>query len=240
MTKPRGFTMVEILIIIAILGILLAVAILGYGAWSRNIATTAAKSDLNMAVTALKSYKNFSNSYPPNMAGTSFASSPHTAVTLYTNAPSLGVYSNLTDDQNAQLFLNVCNANLSGTNSTSCVFQGNGNGAKIHVKGTTGTNAIWPTDVDQNEVVISCGAACNTATANMISQFLAQGGHFPVKVPGNNVSLPTPDQVPNGPATEYCVQSQSSEFADIVYHSTETDDGASSGVCADASLHYYP
>lgn len=239
--KKNAFTIVELLIVVVILGILSVVTIVGYGSWQRRIAVSSVQSDVNLAKSALKSYNNFKNSYPPNLAGTNFAPSENVAMTLYTDAPSIGQYSGLTDDQNAQLFLNVCNANLSGTNNTSCVFNGKNNGAKIHVKGTSGSNTIWSTDVDQSEVVLSCGTACDTATAAMISQFTAQGGYFPIKLSGNTATLPEPTLVPNGTATRYCLQAISAVSTSISYHVSSSDTSLSPGACpSDPGLQYYP
>lgn len=199
---------------------------------------------MRQAANGLRNFKNFKNNYPPNLAGTGFAASNEVALKLSTNAPSVGVYSGLNGGQNAQLFLNSCNANLFATpNNTACSFQGNGNGAKIHVKGTNGSNTIWNSPVQQNALSLSCGsqqAACDQAIANMISQFTAQGGTFPIVVPNGNVSLPEPAQVPNGPANRYCLEGRANDFPDIVFYIHSDTNRLQAGGCPnDPSLHYY-
>lgn len=242
--KPTGFTIVDLIIVVGVIGILVALGILSYGSWQRAQATNSVKSDIQQAVSGLQSYKNFKNNYPPNLAGTGFASSQNVALMLATNAPSVGVYENLNGNQNAQLFLNSCNANLFSTpNNTVCSFQGNGGGAKIHAKGTNGSNTIWNSPIQQTALTLSCGAqqsACDQAITDMISQFTAQGGVFPIVVPGNNVALPEPSQVPNGPANRYCLEGRASEYPDIVYYILSDNKAITAGACPnDPSLKYF-
>lgn len=248
MKRRLGFTAVELIAIITIIGILATIVIISYGNWQHSVADKSVKSDVSQATSSLASYNNFKNSYPPNLAGTGFASSPSVGIILYTNTPSIGVYSSLTDDQNAQLFLNVCNANLDGTTNTACTFAGNNNGAKIHVKGTASSNVIWSSPICKTAgagcgsvVQLTCGPACDTATAAIINQFLQQGGKFPVIVQGNTTPLPEPTMQPNGQASRYCLEGRSSDFTDISYYTTDTNKTPSSGHCPnDSELHYFP
>jgi len=241
MRISRGFTLVEILLVIVIISVLMTITIVSYGAWQQRVADNSVQSDIRQAIAGLQTYRNFENTYPPNLAGTNFASSNNVTLTLYTNAPSLGVYDSLTKDQNAQLFLNVCNANLANTNNTSCSFAGTGNGSKVHIKGTTSTNAIWSIPIQQSDVVLGCGSACSTATSTIISQFSAQGGTFPIEGNGSTTPLPKPSQTPNGPATKYCLEGRSAQYPYIVYYSPSGSMSIQSGPCpSDPELRYYP
>lgn len=242
-----GFTLSEILVVIVILGIIAGLSVVSYGTWQQRTASNVVKSDIQQAVGGLKTHRNFMNGYPPNMAGTGFAASPGVALTLLTNAPSIGVYENLTGPENAQLFLNSCNANVFDTpNNTACQFQGSGGGggAKIHVKGTVSSNAIWNSPIDQADLTLDCGAeqsTCDQALASMINQFVAQGGTFPVVAPGSNVPLPAPTQVPNGLADRYCIEGRSANYPAVAYHFLSQSDTLAIGSCpADDTLRYYP
>lgn len=226
---------------IAVISIVATIVTISYGDWRHHLANTSVRSDMTQATASLKSYNNFQNSYPPNLAGTEFTASQDNALTLYTDAPSIGVYSSLTPDQNAQLLLNVCNANLNGLDNTVCTFAGNGGGAKIHVKGTSGTNTLWQSPINQSDVSLSCGSACDTATNAMITQFLAQGGTFPAIISGSSSSLPQPTQVPNGTAANFCLEGRSGTYNDIIFHATNTNPATVVGACpSDPSLHYFP
>ncbi len=240
----RGFSIVEVIVIVATLSILATLGMIGYGSWQGSTAGKAVRSDVQQAVTGLENYKNFNGNYPPNLAGTGFAASSSVAVTISTNAPSIGVYENLAPDQNAQLFLNVCNANMFTTpNNTSCTFEGNGGGAKIHVKGTEATNAIWDSPIAQSDLVLDCGsqqALCDAAVQDIMTQFIGQGGTFPITVPDGNVPLPTPTLVPNGPADRFCVEGRSATYSQLVYHSLSEEKTIVAGACPeDPTLHYY-
>ncbi len=75
-----GFTIVELLVIIVIIGILASLSVVGYTSWRTRAETTAVKSDLVMAANAMKQQRNFSNSYPLSLPA-SFSASPNITVT---------------------------------------------------------------------------------------------------------------------------------------------------------------
>jgi prepilin-type N-terminal cleavage/methylation domain-containing protein len=80
-TKKRfaGFTLVELLIVIVVIGILAAVSIISYGTWKTSTLTAQLKSDLNGAATAMENARTFSNAYPTSVPATFVAS---TGVTI--------------------------------------------------------------------------------------------------------------------------------------------------------------
>ncbi|HEY0965148.1 MAG TPA: hypothetical protein VGE13_01585 [Candidatus Saccharimonadales bacterium] len=241
--KERAFTIVEIIIIVTVITILAGISVVSYGSWRRHTAEKALQSDLVQAVSSLKSYTNFKNTYPPNLAGTGFVGSPDSALALYTDAPSVGVYETLTPDENAQLFLNTCNANLDEAGyNTACVFNGKNGGAKIHVKGTNGTNLQWqPSPLTAEYLRENCASLCSQLEI-MLSQFQAQGGTLPIVISGANSELPEPTEVPNGPATRYCLSARSGEYPDIVFHSVSSSlHKIITGECPpDPELKYFP
>jgi len=239
--STNGFTIVELIIIIVTIGVLAALGIISYGEWGRRTSKTSVRSDLMRAAAELESNMNAKNNYPPNLAGIDFVASNDVVVVLYTNAPTNGVYESLTTDQNAQLLLNVCNANLNGLYNTVCAFSGNGGGAKIHVKGTNSTNVQWGNPIAQETVSLPYGPEYEAATDAIIDQFLAQGGTFPVNVSGKAAPLPEPTLVPMGLATDFCLEGHSSTYPDVIFHLSPKAIGASEGACPDnPSLHYFP
>ncbi|HWT40786.1 MAG TPA: prepilin-type N-terminal cleavage/methylation domain-containing protein [Dongiaceae bacterium] len=236
-----GFTIVELIVVVTVIGILAGILIIGYGAWQHKVADANTQSDLQQGTTGLKSYQNFSNDYPPNLGGVGFASSSNVVLKLSTNSPQIRVYTGLTAAQNAQLFLNTCNALMpitSGgtTYNTSCSFSG----VNIHVAGTSGSNIVWqgPT-IQQSDVVLTCGPACTTAAQTLLTEFTSQGGTFPISPPGQDVSLPAYSTQNTGTATRFCLEGDSALYTDIAYHTTSESSQVVSGPCPnDPTLHY--
>lgn len=236
-----GFTIVEIIVVVLVVATLVAIVAVGYGAWRHNSATSSVQNDLQHATTALKSYQNFKNDYPPNLAGVNFASSVNVALKLYTNAQQVRVYTSLTPSENAQLFLNSCNALMpleSGgvTYNTSCTFAGN----NVHVQGTNASNIVWqgPT-INESDVILTCGSVCDAAMQSLRATFEQQGGGFPISVPKNNVTLPAYTTYSDGPATRFCLEAVSGMYDDIIYHTSSEQATMVTGPCPeDPELHY--
>ncbi len=77
--QTKGFTIVELIIVISIIGILATITVVGYGSWRTNATATQLKSDLNGAASAMENARNFGNGYPLTIP-TSFT--PSSGVTL--------------------------------------------------------------------------------------------------------------------------------------------------------------
>ncbi len=70
----RGFTIVELLIVIVVIGILATISVFAFGNWRERVATNEVKSDLKGVQTAMESARNFSNQYPLTQPSTFSAS----------------------------------------------------------------------------------------------------------------------------------------------------------------------
>lgn len=81
--SPKGFTIVEMLAVVTVIGILAGVVIVGYGAWRNAIVGDAIKSDLNGLSAAMENARNFSNGYPATIPAT-FQPSSGVTLTLQT------------------------------------------------------------------------------------------------------------------------------------------------------------
>ncbi|MEP6710487.1 MAG: prepilin-type N-terminal cleavage/methylation domain-containing protein, partial [Candidatus Saccharibacteria bacterium] len=62
--KPTGFTIVELLVVIVVIGILLGLTIVGYAGWRARTAKKEVQSDLKGALSAMESARNFGAGYP--------------------------------------------------------------------------------------------------------------------------------------------------------------------------------
>ena len=66
----HGFTIVELLVVIVIIGILAGIVIVSYSTWRQSTISTQLKSDLNGAASAMESYRTFNNVYPASVPST--------------------------------------------------------------------------------------------------------------------------------------------------------------------------
>lgn len=78
--KTNGFTIVELMVVIVVIGILAGIVVVAYGSWHKNTDTNAVKSDLVNASTAMEGARNFSNGYPSSVPST-FQASENVQVT---------------------------------------------------------------------------------------------------------------------------------------------------------------
>lgn len=237
----KGFSITEIVIIVTVLAVLAAIVIVAYHGVQRRTADAQTRTTVSDALKNLQLHYAFSRAYPANMADTEYAPPLSVAVSLHTNSPLTPVYEGLTTEQNAQLFLNACNGFMpivSGgtTYNTACVFDGN----NAHIKGSVSSNVvIGGPDIALSDFTLSCGPVCDAARNDILAQFQAQGGTFPLKVPKSGSTLPAPTSVSYGPASRFCVEGRSGAYTDIVYHATDQTQAIEGGPCpSDPELHY--
>ena len=239
----KGFTLVEIIIIVAVLAALAAVILVTYNGVQRRAADTQTRQTVADALKNLQLHYVVNKSYPSNIAGTEYAPPLSVAVALYTNAPQTPVYDNLTSEQNAQLFLNSCNGFMPITDGTTtynnaCIYSGN----NIHVKGTVSSNVVIDgPSFFQSDFALTCGAVCNAAQADIIAKFVEQGGAFPIAVPKDGGPLPAPVSVTIGSAaSDFCVEGRAAKFPDIIYHAAPSSIGIQDGPCPPNPIFHYP
>lgn len=79
--KQKGFTIVEVMTALAVLGILLGITIFSINGWRTNAAKSEVSSDLNGVASAMESARTFGTGYPVSIP-TTFKASPNVTVTL--------------------------------------------------------------------------------------------------------------------------------------------------------------
>jgi prepilin-type N-terminal cleavage/methylation domain-containing protein len=79
----KGFTVIELVIVISIIAILAGITIVGYNGWKNTALAAQVKSDLNGEAAAMESYRTFNNAYPTALSSiTSFTPSTNDTLTL--------------------------------------------------------------------------------------------------------------------------------------------------------------
>lgn len=73
-----AFTIVELIVVIAIIGILVGVTLVSYGAWRSATATNSVKNDLSQAAATMESSRTFDGAYPLTLPGSFEASDSNT------------------------------------------------------------------------------------------------------------------------------------------------------------------
>lgn len=68
MNKNRGFTIVELMVAVIVVGILASIVMFAFGSWRSGAAKAEVKNDLVAAVSKLRDYRNWNNAYPADQA----------------------------------------------------------------------------------------------------------------------------------------------------------------------------
>lgn len=105
--KQSGFTIVELLIVIVVIGILAAITIVAYNGIQARAHVASLQSDLDQAGKQLETYKlltSSSSQYPPDLATANLKASTGTVYTYAALSPSSGV--------NTAYCLNATNSNI--------------------------------------------------------------------------------------------------------------------------------
>ncbi len=88
MIQKHGFTIIEILIVIAVIGILAGIGLVSYNGWRKETVRKAITSDLQNALSAAEQEKNFKGAYPTTLPQSFKSGSPDIVVTVRTIPPS--------------------------------------------------------------------------------------------------------------------------------------------------------
>jgi type IV pilus assembly protein PilE len=82
-----GFTIIEILVVITVIGILAGIVTLSYGTWRTRTAQAEVSSDLNSVAAAMENARNFSTGYPATLPS-SYTPSANVTTILKTSTPT--------------------------------------------------------------------------------------------------------------------------------------------------------
>jgi type IV pilus assembly protein PilA len=116
--EDRGFTMIELLVVVVIIGVLVAIAVPVYLNYRKGAANKSAASDVRGAITAVEQYyTENNNTYPDNNASTGIGVN----VDLKTGATTKGVITvspgnrvSFTNDPGTSTSYHICGVNDDG------------------------------------------------------------------------------------------------------------------------------
>ncbi len=254
--QTPGFTIVELLIVIVIIGILAAIVTAAYNGIQRSAIISSARSDLNNVVKVMELSKVKTGAYP-DLIPPDAKASPGITLRLVKHT---GGYSGLTSVQNGVLFHNICQqlitegygtaTNLGGGTEqylTGChVYNYN----QLHINGWHSQHfsvSIAQTDiynwynanVSNNAWSINKKASLLEFASELSTRFLALGGSFPVVSFWDNWAnsnnggvqqqpLAAP-RAPSDPST-FCIEASHISHTDILYH-VDQSNPSKEGAC---------
>lgn len=97
MKKANGYTILQLVVVITVIGILAAITSVGYSNWRSSIAKTQVENDLKMVVSAMEDYRNYNNVYSQSALANQKVSDGNELVfiALYGNAKYCAQITNL-------------------------------------------------------------------------------------------------------------------------------------------------
>ncbi len=225
-----GFTIVELLIVVVVIGILAAIVVVAFNGVQSQANAAAAKSSLKSAAKAMEVAKAADGTYPTVLPA-SIKSSDQLTLSLINS--SLPYYASVNTVQNGVLLSQICDdliaegagrgLNSGGGTDTYISGCGNWNAGSMQVTGWTSrvfTVPIGATTLSDYAASIPAGDSYHpnqqSVTRNFYlqlqSRLTSQGGTFPVTSfwdswasPGNGVMKdPLPAPSPNG--SMFCIQ----------------------------------
>lgn len=252
-----GFTLVELLVVIVVIGILTTIGIVSYRGVQQRAVVAAAKADLAKVSDEFKLAYAEDALYPTTLP-TNITTSP--GITLELVQSTLPYYGNLSDVQQGVLFQEVCSALVSegygvGVNNgggteqyvTGCYVYGY---EQLHINGwnskhfsvpigRTTVHNWYDSNISYNSYRPNQKKVVLAFADELSYRYEAMGGNFPVTTfwdpwasPGNGVqkeNLPTPSA--GEPGISYCVQATSTKYPSIIWHASPGN-AAAEGACS--------
>ncbi len=108
-SSRKGFTIVELLVVITIIGILASISIISYGAWRHSAISAKVKNDLNGVAAAMDSARTFNNVYPSTVPSSIVPSPGVTLKGGSTDGTTYCVEADSTEDTTITYYLSSTN-----------------------------------------------------------------------------------------------------------------------------------
>jgi len=243
----RGFTIVEMLIVVVVIAILASITAAGWSGIRMTALKTAAQSDLKSAASAMQLSFAESGTYPSAIPAI-FRPSDNVNVTVKWSG-KFYTYTSLTAVQNGVLLADICQKLIDegvgkGTSQNGeeqDYIMGCGNWNYNSTQITAWDSRVWKTPVLSDQLIDYANTFTTKDTWNanqvtvvknfytqLVQRHLNQGGVFPVTsfwdawATSSNggvikQALPEPSQI----KTTFCLEAQIVESPDTIWHITE-------------------
>lgn len=138
-----GFTIIELVVIIAVIGILSSITMVSYNTWRQSAIAAQLKSDLNGAVAAMENARNFGSGYPISVPSTftpssnvvfgggSYDGKTYCLYAINSQFPTLSYHIDSTDSQTSKS--GICNADYPPPNTPTITVALNGNNVRATI-----------------------------------------------------------------------------------------------------------
>lgn len=254
----KGFTIVEIAIVIAVIGILAAIGTVSYNGIQSRASQTTMINDLQHAASSLEASYVKNKIYPTSLPS-DVVPSPNVLLTV----TNLGTYRNLSQSQNALLLYDICHQMLTegkgrGVNNggateeyiTDCIVYNSNE--YLHVNGWSsviGTTRFYvpisstalndkAASITYEDSYRNAGPIAKNFFQELHQRFVSQGGFYPVDVfwDSDNSPIPKPTLPAASPAggwlttNDYCVQARHSKYPALAWY-IKPDSKPTSGTC---------
>ena len=161
--RYRGFTIVELIVVVAVIGILAGVVLVSYGSWRTSVATASVKSDLQHAASAMESSRSFGNTYSATLPTTFTSSSGDTMTLTVTSATSFCIDGTSSNSSSIQYYIdNLTQATgpKIGTcaTRTSALLPSVPTGLTVGLASTTSLSLTWTASSNATSYTAQCAS----------------------------------------------------------------------------------
>ena len=160
--KHKGFTVVELIIVIVVIGILAGITVIGYGAWRERTAKTEVMSDLRNIASLMKNELNFNNTYPTSIPS-SYKASPNVVVEMI-QSPNSAYCINAYHKQKSTIYYSISSSQAGVVRNFLCTGPTSGSPVGGNVPSAPLGINIAP---DFDQWVLTGTAAYNTTTKEL-------------------------------------------------------------------------
>lgn len=246
-SKNIGFTIVELIIVIAVIAILATISIVAYNGVQKNAADKTIQSDLQQVSAEMQRVATNNNGVFPVTLPTTIQASPKVTLTLK-HSGTINYYgggAGLSAVQNGVLMSQICQdlitegvgKGVNGGGQTRDFITGCGNWNHGSMQITGWDSKVYSTPVSDTTLLSYADAfttndSYNAAQATVIKSFyhelvsrqVRQGGYYPITTfwdswatPSNGGVMTQPLPTPQ-PQPWYCVEATYTGYSDLIWH----------------------